>query len=82
MKRGFMTQADRRREAQALLTAYCSAISSYREASGGCAPDREATLNAWASARRTISGENKSPILGIKSESTRLIYSNMKGSEL
>lgn len=59
-----MTPADRRREAQALLTAYCSAISSYREASGGCPPDREAHLNAWASARKEIRGKNTTPILG------------------
>lgn len=60
----FMSPADRQREAQALLTAYCSAITAYREASGGCSPDREAVLNAWAAARKEIRGKNTTPILG------------------
>ena len=69
----FLTPAERRREAQALLSAYAKAINAYRENSGGCPPDREVHLNAWASARKAISSENNSHFLGIKSESSRLI---------
>lgn len=56
------------------LAMFLEQIKAYRKASGGCPPDREAVLNAWAYVQKQRL-ENKSHFLGIKRESTRLIDS-------